>query len=430
MREISFEEVKELWDRCTTPVMVYIHSPFCEQRCSYCVYRGMPGVPKDIEERYFSEYLPHQIEKYYPVLDTLSIRSFYFGGGTPNHRGDIEHLRPVVEALRPYTEDIEEMAIELHMGYEVTYEQLKTLKDWGFTTIILCAQTFNTEVLKTKNRLCQFEGDSYWQHIDKVSGWCKELGIQTGMDLMYFPKDPSGLETLKSDLKIITEKFSNPPDEVTVAPFYEDRNEDNFAQIYAESVEGLAPLYSPHLNMEKNKSCKVIRFFQGEKYRFMYSFIPFLEDGTSISWGVSTLGIGSYNNLDKWTFSNINQTYTLVEECTSIEEEPKYVLTKEISFWDKCRNIIDFMEEACCHNDPPSEFCLHIKNNPETDLYKIQEDNSVYFGFSNNQNQVLGNILVRTISSLGEEGVREIELRKRDRLYSKCPCYDHKGLSN
>ena len=410
MKEISFDEVKSYWEKCTTPTMVYIHSPFCESQCSYCVYRGRPGVPKVIEDQYFQEYLPNQIRKYYPVLDKLDIHSMYFGGGTPNHRGDIEHLRPTVEALKPYIDrGLTEMTIELHMGYEVTERQIKTLKEWGFTTVILCTQAFDTDVLKKKHRLCNFKKDEYWRHVDEVSGLCKKYGLFTGMDLLEF----SNSSELESDLGTVQNSFKFPPDEITIAPLYQSRTEESYVNVYRKIAETLNSSYIPDLDIENNKSVKVIRFFKNPDSG-RYLFKEFLEDETAFVWNVSCLGIGSYNNIDKWTYSNINQSYTITEHCTDIEEEPKYFLNRSISFWDKCRNIIDAFEEQCNYNDPPWGFSISMKNNPERHRFTDSQDESIFFGYDNcGGNITLAENLFRWLKKMKDSDVRKLECKER-----------------
>ena len=412
MREISFDEVGSYWSKCSTPVMVYVHSPFCENVCSYCVYNGTSGVATNTENRYFEEYLPRQIKKYYQILDKLNIHSMYFGGGTPNHKGQISQLRPAIEALRPYIyKGLEEMTIELHMGYEVTRDQIHTIKEWGFTTVILCVQTFDIDVLKTKNRLCRFSSsDDYARHIDEVSSWCHEEGLQVGMDLMCFLDMDSSYSVMEKDLTYI-HSMSNLPDEVTIAPVYQNRTGENFSKTYDLLFTGLTDLYDIESSRNVTSYVKVIRFFKkGISAERLYTFKKFLDDGDSPSWNNSCLGIGSYKNKNKGVYSNINSIYTIVESCDDPSDEPCYILTREVSFWDKCRNVIDFFERECEYRNPPVNFTVSIKNSPSKDNFHISEDDSVYFEYSSCFNEELGTKLSSKIRSMTEEDIKLMEL--------------------
>lgn len=411
MKEISFDDVKALWNRCTTPVMIYVHSPFCESQCTYCVYRGTPGVPRTIESSYYNDYLPNQIRKYYPILDTLDVHSIYFGGGTSNHRGNIEQLRPAFEALKPYIDrGLKEVSIELHMGYEVTEEQIDTLREWGVTTVVLCVQTFNTDLLREKHRYNRFSMDAYWKHVDEVSGLCHKHGLYVGMDLLAFFED---FDTLRQDLSTIIYLFENPPDEVSVAPIYQNRTARNYPSAYTEIVSSLRPLYTPELSIGDNSSVKVIRSFRVPGDISHYTFRNFMDDETSAVWNTSCLGIGSYRNPDKWTFSTINNSYTITEQCMDLSEEPRYYLNRGVSFWDKCRNIIDALERECNYCDPPYDFILRVRNNPELHPYTDTRDESVYFGFDNCCDSELTKRLSDWIRGLSPEAVRDLECRPK-----------------
>lgn len=394
-------------------MMVYVHSPFCESICSYCVYNGTSGVDTDIENRYFEEYLPRQIEKYYPILDKLNIHSMYFGGGTPNHKGQISQLEPAIEALRPYIDKgLEEMTVELHMGYDVTRKQIHTLREWGFTTVIICVQTFDIDVLKAKNRLCGFfSSDEYAKHIDKVSSWCHEEGLQVGMDLMCFLDMDSSYSVMKKDLMYI-HNMTSLPEEVSIAPIYQNRTGENFSKTYDLLLSGLTDLYNIEYSKGSSSFMKIIRFFKkGIPTDRLYTFEMFLDDGDNFSWNVSCLGIGSYKNKNKGVYSNIDSTYTIVESCNDPSDEPHYFLTREVSFWNKCRNVIDFFERECEYRNPPLNFTISIKNSPNKNNFHISEDDSVYFEYSVCLNEELGTKLSSKIRSMSEEDIKLMELK-------------------
>ena len=130
MREIKFEEIKELWKTNPYPVMMYIHSPFCKTNCTYCVYRGTTKYNEDEYNKYYYEYLPSQIDKYKEIIDSQYIPYCYFGGGTPSINGTLDHLIPTFEKIKDLK--FKEKTIELHTGWEITDDQLKILKKHNF----------------------------------------------------------------------------------------------------------------------------------------------------------------------------------------------------------------------------------------------------------------------------------------------------------
>lgn len=62
---------------------VYIHIPFCKQKCKYCSFVSFSCLKK-IEDYVFS--LLKEIDKYY---NGEKLNTLYFGGGTPSDRKSV-----------------------------------------------------------------------------------------------------------------------------------------------------------------------------------------------------------------------------------------------------------------------------------------------------------------------------------------------------
>jgi oxygen-independent coproporphyrinogen III oxidase len=61
---------------------LYLHVPFCQQICPYCPYnKELFSVA--LAERY-TEAVLTEIDRYSPIVDGLSVTTFYIGGGTPS----------------------------------------------------------------------------------------------------------------------------------------------------------------------------------------------------------------------------------------------------------------------------------------------------------------------------------------------------------
>ena len=60
---------------------LYIHIPFCNQKCPYCDFFSVVGSTVGFEE-YF-EALLREVE-YYADLYGFGLKTVYFGGGTPS----------------------------------------------------------------------------------------------------------------------------------------------------------------------------------------------------------------------------------------------------------------------------------------------------------------------------------------------------------
>lgn len=381
MREVPFSYIESLWKKCVTPVGVYVHSPFCEQECTYCVYKGKSGCSATEVEDYYVRVLPERIEQYRNILNELDVDVVYFGGGTPNHMGSLTHLEKAVDLLTPELQRAKEVIIELHMGYRVTPEQLDWLKQKGFTTVILCVQTFNLQTLRNRNRVVHFNSEEdYIENIESTVEYCYSIGLKTGFDLMYYPRDPIAELNLENDLTTIS-SFRVLPDEITIGPEYRYRSREVLETVYHSASSCLGGMYSPEFySIDTFEHTKCLRLYcNGRNLAGLYTFTPYLDDNVGGATEVSTLGIGAYKNSCKDTFSVVNSTYSYCERLDDLASQPSFYMMRQLSFWDKCRNMIDWLEQNTV-GDPPYGFNLCFVNNPEENtFYKNVEDGTINF---------------------------------------------------
>jgi oxygen-independent coproporphyrinogen-3 oxidase len=69
-----------------SPVLgLYVHIPFCAQRCDYCYFRSYSGSDRHQWDEY-SLALARELARYRttPYLAERDLRFVYFGGGTPS----------------------------------------------------------------------------------------------------------------------------------------------------------------------------------------------------------------------------------------------------------------------------------------------------------------------------------------------------------
>jgi len=62
---------------------LYLHIPFCAQKCAYCAFTSFPKIEKNIMDQYLNE-LKKEIEYYGTKFAGEEIKTIYIGGGTPN----------------------------------------------------------------------------------------------------------------------------------------------------------------------------------------------------------------------------------------------------------------------------------------------------------------------------------------------------------
>src|SRR5688572_30661211 len=71
--------------RRTTPsVGVYVHFPWCVKKCPYCDFLSVPVAQRDIPHQAYADAVLAELAARRAELGPLSLRSVFFGGGTPS----------------------------------------------------------------------------------------------------------------------------------------------------------------------------------------------------------------------------------------------------------------------------------------------------------------------------------------------------------
>ena len=131
-------------------IAIYVHIPFCKQKCAYCDFCSFCANEKKIEE-YFA-ILKNEIKKCKLKKDIL-VSSIYFGGGTPTSV-DEKFINETIKTIKSEfaVQQNAEITIECN-PCSTTKDKLKAYLNEGFNRISFGVQTLNDEVLKTIGRL-------------------------------------------------------------------------------------------------------------------------------------------------------------------------------------------------------------------------------------------------------------------------------------
>ncbi len=129
---------------------LYLHFPFCKQKCAYCAFYSGPAGDAE-KERYTTALC--QAIKEAGQAEKRPLSTLYLGGGTPALLGE-ERLAQVLETVRSsftFTEKAERTA-ELNPE-STTPAVLQTLKAGGINRISLGVQSLSDTELRTLGRL-------------------------------------------------------------------------------------------------------------------------------------------------------------------------------------------------------------------------------------------------------------------------------------
>ena len=130
---------------------IYVHIPFCKQKCEYCDFISYCGKDNLIEE---------YIKAVKKEIKMQNIQSFistvYIGGGTPSYI-DSEYIVDILKEIKkkPFENDAE-ITIEVNPG-TVTKEKLESYKKVGINRLSIGLQTTQERLLKEIGRIHNFE---------------------------------------------------------------------------------------------------------------------------------------------------------------------------------------------------------------------------------------------------------------------------------
>lgn len=149
---------------------VYIHIPFCRQKCKYCSFVSF--AKQELIEDYINALLSEIKERY----NKEKLKTLYFGGGTPSL------LSPVhFEKLLTQFDFAENPEITTEVNPEfLTEEYLKNIFELGINRISIGVQTFNQRILKIIGRKHSVEDIFRAVELSKSAGF-KNISI----DLIY-----------------------------------------------------------------------------------------------------------------------------------------------------------------------------------------------------------------------------------------------------
>jgi len=207
-------------------MLLYIHIPFCDSKCSYCAFNSY--VDKFHLKKTYMEALLIQLNFELTKFKTQkhSISSVFIGGGTPSTISPHLYI-DIFKTIKPYLASDAEITSEANPN-SATCKWLDGMHQLGVNRISFGVQSFNDEKLKVLNR-AHSSADAL-----KAVHDAKEVGFENiSLDLIYATLGDTK-KLLQHDLKTA---FSLPI---------------NHLSAYALTIEEGTPFDSkPHMAKEK-----------------------------------------------------------------------------------------------------------------------------------------------------------------------------------
>jgi oxygen-independent coproporphyrinogen-3 oxidase len=332
---------------------IYLHIPYCKQKCHYCNFYSLASV------KYRDELVPAMIrelklQKGY--LDGEPVSTIYLGGGTPSllTAEEVAKFHSVIHELFEVTPDAE-ITLEANPD-DLTSAKLKCLKHAGVNRLSLGVQSFEDADLKYLNRI----------HTGKQAYNCVKRSQDAGfsnlsIDLIY------GIPTLDStqwESNLMTALSLGIPHISAYALTVEEKTPLAVMIRKGELPDVNDAVQAQHFNL-------LIELLEAHGY-LHYEISNFCEPGmyarhnTSYWKGISYLGIGpsahSFNGSSRqWNVANLGQYIQALQKgevpfekeiLSSAQRFNEYVMTSLRTLWGCDLSIIEkqfgreWMEQA------------------------------------------------------------------------------------
>lgn len=168
---------------------LYIHIPFCKQKCAYCDFYSFSATDEQKQKYLFA--LIEELDKY----KNYAVDTLYIGGGTPSLLG-AEYLEKLLFAVNKKFGNFREATIEVNPADNLL-QFFKTAKAGGINRISMGVQSGIEGELKALSRRHSLV------EVERAIGDCKRAGINNiSLDLMLGIPDQT-LKTLKDSIEFL-----------------------------------------------------------------------------------------------------------------------------------------------------------------------------------------------------------------------------------
>jgi coproporphyrinogen III oxidase-like Fe-S oxidoreductase len=301
--------------------VLYVHTPFCVQKCYYCVYSSKQVSGPEELDRFYNKVLPQQIEQYRPILENVAFEQVYFGGGTPSIC-DARTLEKTFERI-PNFKNIPVKSTEA-APFTITDEHLALYHQYGFKFVSMGVQSLSPRILETQNR--RYVDEETLIHFCSL---LEDYDIISNIDLIFY-LETGQLEDLEQNRKELGEVMSRiRPASITIHSSYLAKKsvEKQLAMIHLikEMLEKYPEYQCTNALLEDSeievdiKYAAEYRLMRKEK-DFHFYMTPKLPE--SHRYGHNMLALGTYEKfkprynyyyiydyMDKFSFKSLTKKY-------------------------------------------------------------------------------------------------------------------------
>lgn len=303
---------------------IYIHIPFCKQKCYYCDFVSYSNKCSEVKE--YIESLKKEIEEF--DFSNYKVTSIYIGGGTPSYIDSIyivEILSELKEKLKCNLIEFKdiEITIEVNPG-TVDTKKLNDYKKSGINRLSIGLQSTKNDILKKIGRIHTY------QEFLEIYKLARETGFKNiNIDLMIgIPGQKIGdlKNTLQDIIKLEPEHIS----------------------VYSLIIEENTPI-------EKMLENGEIKLPDEDLERNMYWYVK------------NTLELNGYNHYEISNFAKFGKESRHNLNCWNQEEY--------IGFGVAAHSYLNGIRFSNTIN--VEEYIQHIENNGKEENIQIEESQSL-----------------------------------------------------
>lgn len=282
---------------------LYVHIPFCKQKCFYCDFPSFSG-----KETLINDYL-NSLEKELDLrVGDTAINTIFIGGGTPTYLNleALIKLKTIMKKVNLKSDG--EFTVECNPG-TLNEEKLKVLKDMGVNRLSIGLQAVQDRLLKEIGRIHSYE------EFKENFMLARKLGFNNiNVDLMFALPNQS-LEDLDETLKTI---INLDPEHISCYSLIVEE-ETVFYRLFDDGKLNL-----PNEDLEREMYLKSLRVLKENGYN-QYEISNFSKLGYEcrhniVYWSLDDyigVGSGSHSYIEEKRINN----YTSIEKYIKLMRE-------------------------------------------------------------------------------------------------------------
>ena len=303
---------------------IYIHIPFCKQKCLYCDFTSFAG--QEEKQIQYIKAIKREIEKWKKHNKDKKISTIYIGGGTPSYI-DSKSIAEILAPMGP----AQEITIEINPG-TTTKQKLEDYKKVGINRLSIGLQSTHNNLLKELGRIHTYEDFIQTYKMARKAGF-----HNINVDLMI------GLpnQTIQ-DIKYCLEKIiSLNPEHISV---YSLIIEDN-TPMQKLIEKGIIKL--PEEETERQMYWYVKNFLELNNYKH-YEISNFAKKGyeskhNSDCWNQKEyigFGIAAHSYTENTRFCNTSNLEEYIRNCNQDEFEKNKIILEKQSKQEKMKEYM------------------------------------------------------------------------------------------